>query len=51
VKMIVQRNDAYDLNHSFTFDIKNPPWKMTDAYKKLGFLEWIPVFSHDLYKI
>ena len=25
VKMIVQRNDAYDLNHSFTFDIKNPP--------------------------
>jgi methionine-rich copper-binding protein CopC len=25
VKMTVQRNDAYDLNHSFTFDIKNPP--------------------------
>ena len=25
VKMIVQRNDAYDLNHSFAFDIKNPP--------------------------
>ena len=25
VKMTVQRDDAYDLNHSFTFDIKNPP--------------------------
>ena len=25
VKMIVQRNEAYDLNHSFTFNIKNPP--------------------------
>jgi methionine-rich copper-binding protein CopC len=25
VKMTVQRNEAYDLNHSFTFDIKNPP--------------------------
>lgn len=25
VKMTVQRNESYDLNHSFTFDIKNPP--------------------------
>lgn len=25
VKMIVQRNEAYDLNHSFTFNIKNLP--------------------------
>jgi hypothetical protein len=25
VKITVQRTDAYDLNHSFTFDIKNPP--------------------------
>jgi hypothetical protein len=25
MKMTVQRNEAYDLNHSFTFDIKNPP--------------------------
>lgn len=25
VKMTVQRNEAYDLNHSFAFDIKNPP--------------------------
>jgi methionine-rich copper-binding protein CopC len=24
-KIVVQRNEAYDLNHSFTFDIKNPP--------------------------
>jgi methionine-rich copper-binding protein CopC len=24
VKMTVQRNEVYDLNHSFTFDIKNP---------------------------
>jgi methionine-rich copper-binding protein CopC len=25
VKIVVQRNEAYDLNHSFTLDIKNPP--------------------------
>ncbi|MGH9953354.1 MAG: copper resistance CopC family protein, partial [Nitrososphaeraceae archaeon] len=25
VKVTVQRTDAYDLNHSFTFDIENPP--------------------------
>ena len=24
-KIVVQRNEAYDLNHSFTFDIKNSP--------------------------
>src|SRR5919106_694965 len=25
VKITVQRTDAYDLNHGFTFDLKNPP--------------------------
>jgi methionine-rich copper-binding protein CopC len=25
IKITVQRMDAYDLNHSFTFDIENPP--------------------------
>ena len=24
-KIAVQRTDAYDLNHSFNFDIQNPP--------------------------
>jgi hypothetical protein len=33
VKMTVQRNEVYDLNHSFTFDIKNPSWEISHIYK------------------
>ena len=39
VKMIVQRNDAYDLNHSFTFDIKKYSLKNDRCLYEIRFLE------------